>query len=431
MKLKIPFTNLIIAPEIKTSSSGMRMPMQLQGSSFSIAGVRPDFGTFFVVFDRCGAVSACIRELRRYVGRAGYRIHDADDEDKPAPEMISKGISAILNFFAPANQLFGMTVHDVSLTGNAYWFLVRNIFGTKVVGIKRVDPRTMSVVTDPFGVVVRYIQRVSMGTVEFMPEEIIHFKDSEDTRNPVFGAPPLMGVSDDIRADIEAARTNAAFLENDAIPAAHYLMKSDLRDKELETAIAELKEQFKGGKNRGKSAILPDVEKIVMYDRDYSKLQFMDMRQFDRRSVCSALDVPEFLLGFTESVNNNNGIELMRGFYEGTVQPLEKNLLADTITRELFPRLGMTGEYRFAFGKQFFTTATPLEEFKAGTITLRQYRQATGKPITDEDELTPNFDAYIIHQAAGARLIEDVGVDPVDLSKPEAKENLLAALEQS
>jgi len=55
-----------------------------------------------------------------------------------------------------------------------------------------------------------------------------------------------------------------------------------------------------------------------------------------------------------------------------------------------------------------------LDEFKSGTLTLRQYKTKTGKDITDADERNPMIDQYISGTGSSAVLLEDIGVDPQD-----------------
>jgi phage portal protein BeeE len=195
-------------------------------------------------------------------------------------------------------------------------------------------------------------------------------------------------------------------------------------------AIEQIKTQFGGAENVGKSAILPDVKEIKTYERDFQKLQFIDMRKFARGNVCAALGVPEFLLGFTESVNNNNGVELRKNFYENTAQVWEVRL-AQYITRGVLFNMGVDTRFVLEFNSQIFNTNNPLEEYKSGTITLKEYRLATGKDVTPEDEKRENFDEFIIHSGGSARLLGDVGVEPVADIPQDQKEaqNLVRALD--
>jgi len=434
MPFTLPFTNIRIGRNAPASQSRAvsAMPYVLQKSGlFSSITPRPDMSAFYDAYEKNGDVQACVRELRQTVGLSGWHLKQGEDD---APEGATDELNQVLNYGSSFREKRERTVRDGAVTGNAFWYLIGNATGNRILGIKPLDPRTMSLVATPHGEVRAYIQRVGMYSAVFTPAEIIHLRYDADPNNELLGFSPLFGVDTDIKADLFAAMTNKKAMENNATPSAVYILRDDLTGQEqIEFAIEQIRKQFAGPENAGKSAVLPDVKDIKLFERDFTKYQMLDMRRFNTEKVCAALGVPKFLLGYTETTNNNNGVELMKKFYTGTILPWEQ-LIAETITRELLPRLG--GEqFAFEFLPQVIDDAAikrlAMEEFKTGTMTLRQYKQEVGRQITPEDEQNPNFDAYILHAGGSARLLEDVGVEPVDTASPEAQENLLKLLQEA
>lgn len=429
--MRIPFTSYQITKNAPSPESvgASRLPFVMKNSGmFTSITKRPDFFCFFSAYEKHADVNAGIRELRQTVGSGGWMLKKGEDA---APDAAREELAAILNARQSERKLRERTIRDLAITGNAYWCLLMNQGGGRVVSIAVLDPRTVSIVADPHGEVKAYIQKVGMATVVFTPAEIIHFTSDTDTANEICGMSPLMAVHPDISADIEAATATITAMRNSALPAAVYILRDDIIDREqIDYAVKQIQAQFKGSSNIGKSQVMPDVKDIKQFAPDFAKLQFLDLRRFTTEKVCAALGVPKFLLGYTDTVNNNNGTELMRQYYTGTVRPWEQ-LYDETITRQLLPRIGGDG-FSYESLPQEMNMAEverrALEEWRAGALTLRQYKIKTGQEITPEDEQNPNFDAYILHAGGSARLLEDVGVEPVDTASPEAQENLLNAL---
>ena len=163
-------------------------------------------------------------------------------------------------------------------------------------------------------------------------------------------------------------------------------------------------------------------------------MEFVVGRKFNTDKVCSTFGVPKFLLGYSETVNYSSGAKLLEKFYVGTIQPMEDSL-ANQINSQLFMKLGIYDKVKFKFIEQNFgeeadTTRLALEEYRAGTITLRQYKLQTGKEITADDEKELFIDSHIIHAGASAILLDDVGVDPVvDPNDAQTAENMVKVLE--
>lgn len=420
--MKIPFTDYSLTIGKNERKSTKPFVREL-GGLFQRIYQRPDVAFFFMAYDRNSDVRACVRERCEGAMANGYRFYDRMDKTEDAPENVWEELEAVVNPNRPlmsARQIKKRIVRDTSICGNAYFYLRRNLENTRIIGLDPIHPITMSIISDSQGNVLAYVQRAGMNMRTYDPAEIIHFKLGEDSSNEVFGESPLMGVDIDIKADIEAARTNFSFLENDAVPAAHFILRDDLSKDQIDTAMDRIKDAF-SGENKGKSGVLPDVKEIRTYERDYTKLQFLDMRKFTTDKVCAALGVPKFKIGYTETVNNNNGVELTKNFYNDTIRPID-DFIEEVYTLDFFPRIG--GEkwgmeiLPQLLGSELEEKA--LKEFVAGALTLRQYKIKTGQEVTPEDEANPNIDAHII-QSGNPTMLEDVGIAPEPVANGDGK----------
>lgn len=422
------FGQSVALPEVfKPAERGRGWP-SLFGSKFSQdpsrdkTGVKVTADSLVTVHNNNGDVAGCVRELQKWSVKGGHRFVSPLDVDEDVEGTLAIELRRFFNSPYSTTPTFkklrDQMIFDREVSGNAFAYIIRNVTGTKILGLQVLDPRTVSIVSDKHGTVYRYIQRTSTEAVEFEPIEILHWKRGHHPNNPLFGMSPIEPIIWEVKTDLSAMVSNYKFFENNAVPAAQYIMDETLSDKELEEAVAFIKKQHGGAENRHKPSALVGVKEIKQIQLSHKDIEFLEGRKMSRQKVCGAYGVPEFLLGITDSVNNNNGEELFRKFIEGTVQDLEADF-ESFINDQLFSRLGIDGLVEFKVRTQRVETQakiveSALNEFKSGAITLRQYKLKTGQKITADDEANEMIDQYIIHQGAGAVSIEDVGTQNLE-----------------
>ena len=416
---KIPFTNFVLNLQPVKQGSGRPLTVGQNSGLYSIrdmTGYKLSYESLFHAYRNQSDIFSCIREWRENVGLAGYRFVNPLDRTKPVNEGDAKELDSILNYWQPWRALKSRIVRDFGVAGNAYCAITRNEAKNAVVGLQSLDPRTMALVSDKNGNVLKYIQRVGQNVVEFQPEEIIHFKIDTDPNHELFGFSPMETVIWEARTDLSAMMANYFFFENDAQPAVQYILEPNLSDEEKESARKFIEDQFKGVKNRNRSGILDGVKEVKTFNISQKDMEFLQGRRFTTEKICAAYGVPKFMLGYTDTVNNNNGTELKAKFYESTIQPLEE-MMAE-VMNEFLERIGLAERIKFEFMPQTFIEQQSLEDrglklYQNGAMTLRQLKNMLNMEVTPEDEANPNFDQYILQSGASATLLSDVGVDPL------------------
>lgn len=417
--MRIPFTNIVIGTDTRRGNT-----LATSVSSIGISQKKNiSVESMFAIYRDNADVYSCVREWSENVGMGGWTLTRKNGEVTPKEYAVINGIFNSLNAWI---DLKTETVMHLGVTANAYWEKVYNVTRTEVVGLNPLDPRTIHIVCDTHGTILKYIQKNGQATVEFDPKDIIHFRTNRDPDRRTFGLSPIEPMFWEAITDEQAKRTNYHFFENRARPGVWYILDANLAEDAREKLIDTIKENLGGAKNYNKSAILQGVKEIKTFDITSKDMEYLQGRAFVTDKVCSAYGVPKFLLGYTDTTNYNNGRELMRKFYEGTIAPLEARL-ADTINRyllkDIFP------DITFSFNPVSFTEESEVErrallEYTTGVITLRQYKKKTNQEITPEDEANPNFDSYIMQNGGSAVLLEDIGVDPAALD-PEQFVNIL------
>jgi len=423
--MKIPFTNWVVSfgGDVEKNMATAR-PVSFNSlftrtSRDGLADYKINVQSLYAVFRMNSDIRNCVRELQNNVGKSGVDYLDlANPEKEPSLKKIND-IELLFNSPESTHKSFRTllrrTVRDMEIAGNAYWVILKNDAG-KPVGFQPIDPRTMTIVADKSGVVHKYIQKVwGQDAVSYDPDEILHFKGDDDPNHEVFGMGNLEPIIWEARTDGSAMMANFKFFENNAVPSALYILDERIPTNKLKEKFEEIKKSFGGASNYKKAGAIVGVKDIKMMNVTQKDMEFLAGRVFTTEKICAAFGVPKFMLGYTEKVNNNNGVEIEKNFMGKSIIPREQTI-ESTINSQFMAKFG--DGLAFFFKAHRFSSAKELEEraekmYKAGMITLRQVKKMIGEEITDTDEEQENLDKYIIHSGASAVLLEDVGIDPV------------------
>lgn len=387
---------------------------------------------FFRTYKSNSDVRACIRELRENVGLGGYRWVVPNDKEAVPDKKLVDQLDSILKFSGPWRKTLSRGVRDYQIAGSTYFEIIKSIDGKTILGLKVLDPRTMSIVSDPHGEILRYVQNVGPKEIIFYPYEILQVNLDCDPDHEVFGLSPMESVIWETMTDKAAMMSNYYFFENNAKPGANYILETGLTQEQIDSAVDMIESQLKGPENTNRSAVLHGVKEIKSLDVNQKDMEYLLGRRFTTEKVCAAYGVPKFLLGYTDSVNNNNGVQLQKDYYQSTIQPIEIDF--QEMVNELVRRCGLADKIAYEWLPQTFDESASIEEralkeYQSGAITLRQYKIKTSQEITDKDEEIENLDKYILFNGSSAVLLEDVGVDPfLDEGNADVAQNLLKEL---
>lgn len=441
MKFKIPFTNRFIGfgsnaldPQVKRrglyyGKYSTRDPRK------DLIGAKVNFLAMYQIYGRQSDVFGCVREWSDNLGAGGYYFRDKLNPEKELNPKVSKQLEAIIGSEQTFDDFKNEIVRDFGITGNAFATFVENQTGTEVLGLQILDPRTIAVVVDKHGVIHKYIQRINgEEPIVFDPEDMIHFRNGRDPNSPLFGQSVIEPIIWEALTDMSATMQNYAFFQNDAKPSVVYILEDELDDEEEERTMDKIKEKFGSPQNSHKSAILAGVKEIKTIGTTQKEMEFLEQRKFSTEKICASYGVPKFMLGYTESVNNNNGVELTKKFMK-KIRSLELSF-EKTLNLAFAKKLkDFEDSYEFKFVAQPLEDPSELEKraiemFKNGIMTLQEAKNFLGHEIDPDWLKNDNFNKFILHSGASAVPLEDAGVDPiVDPNSQVVAENFVKSLE--
>lgn len=282
---------------------------------------------------------------------------------------------------------------------------VKNALGG-LYELETLDPRSMKIVANKYGEILKFIQRIGTETMEYEADEIFYLTEMIDPDNEVMGLSKIENLIYDVMGDDEAMKSNYAFFKNNAVPNTIVILDEGITEDQYADAMQQLKQQFSGGTNRHKVSTNTGIKDIKTIGQSNKDMEFISLRQFTTDKVCAGLSVPKTILGYHDGVNFSTADNHYRTFIEETIRPLE-DLIAEKFT-EIIAKFFPNENIRFCFvdDRDFDRTAKIDEYIKMlgnGLITIDEARVEMGyKAFAVEGSKKP-----IIKQ--GFEFVEDIG----------------------
>ena len=396
-----------------TNSRGLIAELQSPIDSFNWA-TRISVDSLFTIWRNSSDVFGAVRELKEGIGSAGYVWLNKKNSNEPPSQQEVEQAEAVLNYDRTFRRFKSHLIQTERISGNAYLLILRSAGPeSKVLGFDFIDPRTMSVVTDQYGKIYKWIQRCNGTTQEFQPEEILHYKTDDDPNSPVFGFSPIETVIWETRSDLAAMISNYALHSNDSTPGAQYILDETLPVEEQKKVVENIREQLKGPMNKHKSIAMVGVKEVKTINITPKEMEFILQRKFTTEKICSALGVPKAILGYTDDVNLANGGEQTKKFWEATIQPAEESL-AEFINRVMLPAIGIQNikiEFKAReFDNREWNEASSRADQQQGILTINEIREERGYEKFDPKVEGEWVDKPLIWNGPSVQPVEDIGL---------------------
>jgi len=366
-------------------------------------------------------ITDCIDGNSEDIFSVGFEFFDPNNSKNEIQENTKRELNNIFSFYSFKN-LKEQIYRDKHVAGHAFVLIVKNIFGNKILGFKPIDPRTMAIVSDIYGNIVKFIQRIgTTSAVVYEPDEILYFRNKKNIKNEVFGMSPIESIIWDAQTDNGAMLSNYYFFRNDAKPSNLFKLKNEFSDLSAESqkeVIDMVKDKYSGAEGKHKTGFINMVDEIVQLRITPEGMQeLMNMRIFTRKSVYAKFRRPQFMDGYSDEVNLANGDRLYEIYWDNITQ--EEDSICEVFNNQFFKKIpelagnvALKAKPRKFSAKVEAEKKTAMEEVVRGIITRLEYKKRFGIDTTDADNGDPMYDEHIIYQGASAIKPEDVGVVP-------------------
>lgn len=349
-------------------------------------------------FERHPIVQACARIVTDVLASVPLEIYR---KSKTGSADVQIGTPPVLLLEHPrvgmtALQLRALTALHLQLFGNAFWMLERGRGPSGApTSIRLVHPEMIQYVfLDAIShEIVKYDWRDRLGvTHSTLATDVCHFKDLSGG-DWLFGYPRAAAALLDITGDSEASQYVRQIVTNQGLPSAVVLVKGDITRAELNAAEERWQEKMVRRGNRGRTAFMAGVEKVVQMAFNMRDLEFTALRMVAREDICAAFQVDPRMVGVTTTQGKGStfsGVEYREARFrliQTTVIPLMALITAvldDWYCPEfgdVYARFSPDGLSELTEDEAATSTRT-LAEFAGSLITREEARRRIGEEET-------------------------------------------------
>jgi HK97 family phage portal protein len=296
---------------------GLELLAKLTGTTLSPKGHLEQYGKSLYVF-------ACVSKIAEKVASTQAKFFRIVSSKGDVKEVVTHPALDLMyrpNPFQTKSELWETMMINLKLTGDAFWFKVRNK-GGRVVELWNLRPDMVTIITDPTAFIKEYQFTKSDGAiVHFAPEDVIHFKYT-DPLSAYLGMSPLRAAQIRVQTEGFAAEYQRDFFLNSARPDALIKNPQNKLTAEQKTDLRDgWNKKYRGPGNNSKVAILSGGLEYEQISLNQKEMDFIESQKFTRDDILVAFKVPKVILSIVEDVNRANAETGMYIFLSETIKP--------------------------------------------------------------------------------------------------------------
>jgi HK97 family phage portal protein len=247
----------------------------------------------------------------------------------------------------------------------------------------------MKIKTDKTSFLLGYELQNGTETIQFKPEEVIHFRFPHPS-DPYYGASPLAAAILSVDIDESQHKFQSNFYKNSGIPPLALETDGDVLPALRTKMREEWSENYSGSKNSGKIPILSNGLKVKPIGISPSQFNWLEANKSTRDDILSIYGVPASKLGLVEDVNRANADANDYTFSANVIEPI-LNLLDERMTKDLAikfdPRLIVKHDSTIRDDDKAEADVAKVR-LSAGMTTINEERLAEGyEPVEGGDEI--------------------------------------------
>lgn len=277
--------------------------------------------------------------------------------------------------------LLWQTQADLLIHGCAFWLKVG--MGKRVVGVKRLNPFSVSVVWD--GRNVRFAQYYEGKGNEYTPDEIIYFR----VFNPADDVQPGKSAISVCMGDAKTLRyinvfTNK-FFESGGMPVTIISVDPRISADEVKRTEGMFKKMLNGIDNAWRTIVLRSDVKPTVLTQPVKDMMLPELITQARQAIALAFGIPQTML--EDAANYATATEHRLSFWQDTVRPAAEQIAA-VVNEQLFGKTGLRLEFAFEqmdmFQEDEAQRASSLGALTNAGVPLLTAMEILGYDLTDE-----------------------------------------------
>jgi len=279
-----------------------------------------------------------------------------------------------VNPYSNMSDLLEITVMFMDLTGDAYWYLVKNGAGVPEAIWSMPSQYIEIVPGESLGNFIKGYKFTRGQTVVELPFEDVLTFAYPNPKNQLYGFSPVIGVADAVYNNSQMNIYEASLFENKARVDGLFEVDSTVAMSTVERASEKFKAEFAGAERAGKRPVLPPGMKFTPTSMTAEDIAFIEGRRLSREEIAAGLDVPISLLDPNSIRSNVDGAAVFHQRY-GITPRLRK--IEEKLNERLLPMYDSGSGLFVAFD-------SAIDEDK--DFLLRERQVSVGVPWASVDE---------------------------------------------
>lgn len=345
-----------------------------------------------LAFKQHPIAGACIRVITEFVSAIPLQVYmKRAGQVTVLPTHPLQKLLDNPSFARSSKQLRAAFATDFLIYGNALWRIAKRNDAGQPSELRRVNPEGVQIVyVDSEGDIVSWSITDHFGRVQdYLPEDIIHFKDIDATapdQPDVFGYPRAAAALNSIASDKEASDYVRQIVNNDGTPTLAVILQSDMSEEDASMLQNRWHELNVLRGRRGRAAFMNGVQDIKPIGFNLQNLEFPDLRRINREDICSAFGVDPRIIGAGSASNDSSlsgaqYVEARARLVQHTIEPM-LSTVEDMLNLWLAPEFG---NVHIRFDKDALrdlieddqaTSTRVINEFNAGLRSFQECRSA-------------------------------------------------------
>lgn len=323
------FTRFVVGTEFPLTDTA-------QFAEFEVAyQVHPwVFSCVRVVADNAAQVPLGIYQQKK---KGGHVIKEPV-YDHPLSRLIRKpNLIMDLSEFDLKKNSFGF----MELSGNSYWFIVRDP-DTGIAGaLIPLRPDRVEIVPDKRQFIKGYLYRVDEEVFSLESGDVLHAK-YWNPYDEYYGLATLRAGRMTLNHDWNARKYDTAFYKNGARPGGALVYEQTLNEEDYKRVREEWDKGHRGVDNAHRIAILEKGAKYEGLGISQVDMDFINARKLNREELAAIFGVPPVLINSYEHANYNTATTQARIFWRVTMQP-KLRMFCDTLNAQIDKLMGPLG----------------------------------------------------------------------------------------
>lgn len=191
-----------------------------------------------------------------------------------------------VNPYMTRQDLFEMTGIWQDMTGNCYWYIVKNNIGMPIE-IWILPAYKVKILPSEVEFIEAYIyEKSAVKMIKFEPGEIVHYK-MPALKDIYYGMSPLQAVADAYNITVNMNKMTEALFANMGRPEGYWKAKEAVGDKEFKRIKQEIK-QYRGASNAGKSPFVDSDIEFKAITTPPRELDYIEGRKTVKEEIINA-----------------------------------------------------------------------------------------------------------------------------------------------